>query len=184
MTTAALPKIQTVSKLSTGALRVHGLAANWSGYDRQGENFVKGAFSSGAFASGVDRAMNRASGLGFHYHHRHDLPLGRVEALWETDEGLMMDAVVDYAEPGSPARFAYSGILSGSIRGLSVGGIFRRDGGMIVGVDLTEVSATPVAVHDGTWLRVVEVGADPSADALAAAKLAELRAEVFLMQAR
>lgn len=184
-TSQNLPIIDAVTKLPSGALRVRGLAVCWAGIDRQNENFdPETLFRAGAIAGGIEQAMNRRSGLPFHYHHKLAMVLGSVEHLQETAEGLMMEAVVSYQEPTSPLRFAYTGILNKSIRGLSVGGLFGREDGRISRVDLTEISATPVPVHPGTYLQVVEVGDDPFDDVRARADLARLRAELLMMGVR
>lgn len=139
---------------ANGDLIIEGWAARFDGTDRHGENFMEGAFSEGvkAFVNG-----NRA----LCYHHQHDKAIGEVLALTEVSgKGAWLKARVDYQEPGSPLRWIYNAIKAGSIKGLSVGGFFRRKftaaGQRIAAVDLTEVSVTPVPVHARTGFAVVE----------------------------
>jgi len=134
--------------LESGDLLIEGWAADFSGIDRQNENFVDGAFTRGikAFLSGQSALC---------YHHKTDHGIGKVLDLREVaGKGLWMKARVDFQEPGSPLRWVYNGVKKGSYKGLSVGGFFKRklmEGGYrIADVDLTEVSVTPVAVHPRT----------------------------------
>jgi hypothetical protein len=56
-------------------------------------------------------------------------------------------------------RWIYNAVKKGSMRGLSVGGFFKRKltelGWRISDADFTEISVTPVPVHPGTSFAVV-----------------------------
>lgn len=143
--------------LESGDLLIEGWAADFRGIDRQGENFIDGAFKRG-----IKSFLTGQSALCFH--HKNDLGIGKVLDLQEVaGKGLWMRARVDFQEPGSPLRHIYSAVKKGSYRGLSVGGFFKRklmDGGYrIADVDLTEVSVTPVAVHPRTAVTSVSTKA-------------------------
>lgn len=139
---------------ANGDLTIEGWAVRFDGTDRQGENFIEGAFADGvkAFVGG-----NRP----LCYHHKHDMAIGEVLSLTEVPgQGAWLKARVDYQPESSPLHWIYSAIKKGSIKGLSVGGFFRRKltaaGQRIAAVDLTEVSVTPVPVHARTGFAVVE----------------------------
>lgn len=144
---------QTVTEDSNGDLIIEGYAAVFDGLDRQGENFVEGAFERGIKAFLGNQAA-------LCYQHKRDTVLGKVLDLREEKgKGLWMRARVDKQEPTSPWYHIYSGIKKGSINGLSVGGFFRRAlvGGrrMIADMDFTEISTTGVPMHPGTNFAVV-----------------------------
>ncbi|NLT04711.1 MAG: hypothetical protein GXY03_00220 [Solirubrobacterales bacterium] len=149
-----------------GDLIIEGDAAVFAGVDRsaQRENFVPGAFRHGiATFLGGSRPLC--------FHHRKDHVIGEVLELRETERGLRLKARVDYQPDSSPLAWVYHAIRKGSIRGLSVGGFFRRAatavGQRIVGVDFTEISATPVPAHAAAGFRIVEGKALSGADAAA-----------------
>ncbi|MDO9409687.1 HK97 family phage prohead protease [Patulibacter sp.] len=191
-TTAALPNIApagggltVVRALPSGALRIAGYLTRWTDLDQVGDRFRAGSFSTA-----IEHFLNTPDPQ-LRWHHQ-PVRLGRVDSLTEDAVGVQLVATVDYVDPDDIGfeRAAYEGILSKKIDRLSVGGYFDRAPGLlpdgsreIVGIsEITECSATHApALRDGTNFRVIDAGADPSADALAAAKLAELRAEVFLM---
>lgn len=144
---------ETVTELENGDLLIEGWAAVFEGVDREGENFEPGAFKRG-----VKSFLQNQAALC--YHHDKKLGIGSVLDLKEEEgKGLWMKARVDYQEETSPLRWIYSGIKKGSMKGLSVGGFFKRkltDGGFrISDVDFTEVSVTPVPMHPGTSFAVV-----------------------------
>jgi len=141
-----------VTEEENGDLIIEGLAASFEGLDRQGENFVPGAFQRG-----IKSFLGGQAALCFH--HQYDKGLGSVLEMNEIPEGLWMKARVDYQPEQSPLRHIYNAIKKGSYKGLSVGGFFKR--GMVAGkrmiadMDFTEVSVTPVAVHPKTKFAVV-----------------------------
>ncbi len=141
-----------VTELENGDLLIRGYAAVWEGDDRQGENFMPGAFERG-----IKSFLNSQASLCFH--HKHDHGIGRVLNLREDGKGLEIEARVDKQEPSSPLYYIYNGIKKGTYTGLSVGGFFKRKlteaGRKIADMDFTEVSVTPVPVHPGTSLSVV-----------------------------
>jgi HK97 family phage prohead protease len=144
---------QTVTEEENGDLIIEGWAASFEGLDRQGENFVPGAFQRGikSFLSGQSPLC---------FHHKYDMGIGSVLDLQEhPDKGLWMKARVDYQPEQSPLRHIYNAVKKGSYKGLSVGGFFKRalvEGRrMIADMDFTEVSVTPVAVHPKTKFAVV-----------------------------
>lgn len=143
----------SVTELEDGDLLIEGWAANFEGIDRQGENFIDGAFQRG-----VKSFLEGQSALCFH--HKNDHGIGKVLDLQEVPgKGLKMRARVDKQEPSSPLHYIYQGVKKGSYKGLSVGGYFKRkltpEGWRISDMDFTEVSITPVAVHPGTTFNVV-----------------------------
>jgi HK97 family phage prohead protease len=128
-----------------GDLIIVGLAANFEGEDRQGENFMDGAFTP---------AINSflAGSAALCYHHNSDFVLGKVLSLEEiAGKGLKMIARVDGAIRNDPRLAAiYAQIRKGTINGLSVGGFFRRKmtplGPRIHEMDFSEISVTAVPV--------------------------------------
>lgn len=143
-----------VTESENGDLIIEGYAAVFDGIDREGENFHDGAFEKGikSFIEGQASLC---------YHHKHDKLLGKVlDLVPEQGKGLRMRARVDGAIRKHPELGTYyEQIKNGSLNALSVGGFFKRaivDGAQkIVGVDFTEISATPVPVHSGTRFSVV-----------------------------
>lgn len=142
-----------VSETADGDLLIEGYAAVWDGDDRQGENFVPGAFQAG-----LDRFLAGQAALC--YHHKHDACLGKVLDLREEGKGLKMRARVDGAVRNHPTLgVIYEQIKRGTFNGLSTFGYFTRGVGdlanKIINADLTEISITPVPVHPGTSLSVL-----------------------------
>jgi HK97 family phage prohead protease len=142
----------TVLEEENGDLIIEGWAASFDGLDRQGENFVPGAFERG-----VKAFLDGQAALCFH--HKHDMGIGTVLDLQPKPEGLWMKARVDYQPEQSPLRHIYNAVKKGSYKGLSVGGFFKRGWiagkRMIADMDFTEISITPVAVHPKTKFAVV-----------------------------
>ena len=138
--------------LENGDLLVVGYAAVWDGLDREGENFINGAFQRG-----IKTFLEGQATLAFH--HQHDKGIGKVLELREDERGLWMKARVDYQPESSPLRYIYNGIKKGTYNALSVGGYFARRltarGWRISAVDVTEVSVTPVPCHPRTSFAVV-----------------------------
>lgn len=138
-----------VTELEDGDLLIEGFAAVWEGDDRQGENFAPGAFQAG-----IQKFLSGQAALC--YHHKHDKCLGKVLDLREEGKGLKMRARVDGAIQTHPELGTiYKQIKKGTYNGLSTYGFFTRKENKIVGVDLTEISVTPVPVHPGTSLSVL-----------------------------
>lgn len=141
-----------VTELENGDLLIDGYAAVWEGDDRFGENFAPGAF-----ANGIDSFLKGQAALC--YHHQHDKCLGKVTELKEEGKGLHMQARVDFQPENSPLRYLYNGIKKGTFNGLSTFGHFTRGfldkARKIVGVDLMEISVTPVPIHPGTSFSVL-----------------------------
>lgn len=141
-------------ELEDGDLILEGLCADFSGVDRQGENFTDGAFQRGAksFLEGPAALC---------FHHKHSMVLGKVLALQELPgRGVFMRARVDGAIKNHPELGAiYQQIKRGTLKALSVGGFFRRKltnaGYRICDVDLTEISITGVPQHTGPSFAVV-----------------------------
>ena len=136
-----------------GDLTIEGYAAVWEGDDRQGENFVPGAFTKSA------KAFLDAGGP-LCFHHKHDHVLGTVTELEEDGKGLRMKARVDGETSKHPVLSTiYNQVKKGTLKGLSVGGFFRRaliDGKRkIADMDFTEISVTGVPVHTGPSFAVV-----------------------------
>jgi len=137
-----------------GNLFIEGWAAIFEGVDRQGENFIDGAFQRGikAFLSGPAALC---------YHHKTDKVLGKVLDLEEVEgKGLRMRARVDAAIRSHPElKTYYEQIKAGTLSALSVGGFFKRKlteaGLRISGVDMTEISVTGVPVHPAPSFAVV-----------------------------
>ena len=184
-TAEAILDDETVTELEDGDLLIEGWAANFSGLDRDGENFMPGAFKAG-----VDNFLNAQAALCFH--HKPDHGIGKVLDLKEVEgKGLFMRARVDKQEPSSPLYYVYNGIKKGTYKGLSVGGRFKRKltnaGYRISDVDFTEVSVTPVPVHSGTSLAVVagkalEAGPEVPAETPAEPKVEELQRVIDAME--
>lgn len=146
-------KAGTITELEDGDLLIEGWAASFDGLDREGENFVPGAFKAG-----IKDFMDKQRALCFH--HKPDHGIGEVLELEEHEgKGLYMKARVDFQPESSPLRYIYNAIKKGTYKGLSVGGFFKRQltpaGPRISGVDFTEISCTPVPVHSSTRFAVV-----------------------------
>lgn len=144
---------EAVVEEDNGDLTIQGYAAVWEGDDREGENFVPGAFTRAAKSF-----LEAHPSLCFH--HKRDHVLGRVTELEEDGKGLRMKARVDGAIKKHPVLGTYyEQIKNGTLNGLSVGGFFKR--AMIEGkrkiadMDFTEISVTGVPVHTGPSFSVV-----------------------------
>ena len=141
-------------ELENGDLLIEGMAADFTGLDRQSENFT-----DGAFARGIKSFLGSSASLCFH--HRHEKVLGKVLDLREVPgKGLWMRARVDGAIRNHPELGTiYRQIKNGTLSGLSIGGFFKRKltdaGTKICDIDFTEISITPVAIHPRTRFAVV-----------------------------
>lgn len=136
----------TVEELEDGDLIIEGYAAEFDGIDRQGENFIDGAFQRG-----IKSFLGGSAALCFH--HRGADVMGKVLALEEhPSRGLWMRARVDGATKTHPTLGTiYSQVKKGTLTGLSVGGFFKRKmteaGQRISDMDFTEISITGVPIH-------------------------------------
>jgi HK97 family phage prohead protease len=147
---------------SGGGLRIEGQAGGL-GVDRSGE----------AFEPGVLEAALRKYFLSnpiLCYHHHTDQALGVVEdARVNARGGLMIRARLDEPEPGTPLADVYRKVKSGTIKGLSVGGIFKRkptpNGPRIYAAEIVEISVTPVPLEPGSLFALAgkAVSSEPAA---------------------
>jgi HK97 family phage prohead protease len=158
-----------------GDLIIEGMAADFAGLDRQGENFT-----AGAFQQGIKSFLEGSAALCFH--HRPSQVLGKVLTLKEVRGGLWLRARIDGAIRHHPELATiYNQIKKGTLTGLSVGGFFRRvstrAGQFINAVDLTEISVTGVPAHPRTSFAVV--GGKGMPDAVDALDLAEVKLAVI-----
>jgi HK97 family phage prohead protease len=141
-------------EVEDGDLIIEGYCVEYEGTDRQAENFTEGAFERGAKAF-----LEGSAPLCFH--HKSEKVLGKVLDLREVPgRGVWMRARVDGAIRTHPElRTIYNQIKRGTLKGLSVGGFFKRKltelGTRISDVDLTEVSITAVPIHAKPGFAVV-----------------------------
>ncbi len=132
---------------------IEGYASDFN-LDRQDE-----AFEPGAFAKSIERFLGTNPAL--LYHHDYGRQLGVVENLELRPDGLFMRARVDHAEPGTENADVVRKVRKGTIKGLSVGGLFKRRKGpdgkaRIFDADLAEVSITPMPVNPRTLFAVAQ----------------------------
>lgn len=143
-------------------LYIEGWASDFE-IDRQDE-----AFEPGAFEKSIQKFLSTNPAL--LYHHDYSKALGIVEQLDLRPEGLWMRARVDAPAPGSWAEDVVRKIRKGTIKGLSVGGLFKRRRGpdgrpRIFDADLAEISVTPLPVNPRTLMAVAaKAFASPPAD--------------------
>jgi HK97 family phage prohead protease len=133
-------------ELDGKALRIEGYAAGFN-RDREGE-----AFMPGVFDKGLEKYFKRNPVLC--YHHHTDQALGVVEDAKLDGKGLFVKARLDDPEPGTPLADVWNKVKSGTIKGFSVGGIFKRtmtpQGPRIHTADVAEISVTPVPMEPGS----------------------------------
>lgn len=131
-------------------LDIEGYAAGFSP-DREDE-----AFERGAFADGVDKYFRDNPILC--YHHHYDQALGTVKEVRLDGKGLFVKAHLDAPEPGTNAADIFNKVKSGTIKGFSVGGIFKKrmtpKGPRIHKVDIAEISVTPLPMEPGSLFAV------------------------------
>ena len=144
---------ESITVAENGDLIIEGYAAVWEGEDREGENFAPGAFQRAA------KAFIEAGGP-LCYHHKGDHQLGQVTYLQEDDKGLQFKARVDGVCAEDPKlKRIYHQIKRGTLRGVSVGGFFKRaliEGKKkIADIDFTEISVSGVPMHTGPSFAVV-----------------------------
>lgn len=150
--TATTFDTKAVTEDEDGTLWIEGLASTYS-LDDQDEMFVDGAFDAG-----IDSFLTGSSPLLFH--HDGSKCLGEVEVLEPRPEGLHMKARIDPPK-ADWAIDVVSKIKTGSIKGLSVAGKFRRrigDDGTpeIYHAGLREISVTPLAVNSESMFEVAQ----------------------------
>jgi len=171
--------LDTKSQVSTaadGTVIIEGLASDW-GVDDQDE-----VFEPGAFQKGIDNFLSTNPVL--LYHHNGAKALGKVTHLEETSVGLKMRAEIDPPSPGSWAEDIVAKVKSGTIRGLSVCGKFRRrpsDGGGVAKIyeaGLREISVTPLPVNPRTMFAVAAKAFDEDQDDDLAEQIAGLQGSV------
>lgn len=154
---------QAVVELEGKALRIEGYAA---GFDRDRENE---AFERGVFDKGLEKYFQRNPILC--YHHHTDQALGVVEEAKLDGKGLFVKAKLDDPEPGTPLADVWNKVKSGTIKGFSVGGIFKRKmtphGPRIYNADVAEISVTPVPMEPGSLFALAgkAFGVEPDLDA-------------------
>jgi HK97 family phage prohead protease len=127
---------------------IEGYASDF-GIDRDEE-----AFEPGAFSKAIDKFLGSNPVLLFH--HQYDKALGQVEDLRYDEKGLFMRARIDEPASGSWSEDVVAKVKKGTIKGLSVGGRFKRRGDKIYEADLNEISVTPLPVNPNTLFAVAE----------------------------
>lgn len=189
--TLDVPSPVSTIQTERGDLIVTGLAASFEGLDREGEQFLRGAFRDS-----IKRFLTQPSGAPLCFNHKKTQPIGQVLDLSETDEGLQFKALVAKQEPSSPLYYIWDGIRRGIYKGVSVGGLFKRklmEGGWrIVTADLTEISIAPVPMSTSTFAYATEVksmmdfceaGITPDLDSIAG-ELQDLERRMLMYEAR
>lgn len=152
-----------VVELEGKSLRIEGYAA---GFDRDRENE---AFERGVFDKGLEKYFQRNPVLC--YHHHTDQALGVVEEAKLDGKGLFVKARLDDPEPGTPLADVYNKVKSGTIKGFSVGGLFKRrmtpHGPRIHEADVAEISVTPVPMEPGSLFALAgkAFGTEPDLEA-------------------
>src|SRR5688500_9009792 len=107
-----------VTENDDGDLFISGYASDF-GLDRQDE-----AFEPGAFDSSIKNFLATYAVL--LYHHKFDTARGQVTEAVVDGKGMTVTARVDKPAEGSWAADIFNKIRKGTIRGFSVGGLFRR----------------------------------------------------------
>jgi HK97 family phage prohead protease len=137
--------------LTTGAgLRIAGQAAGLQ-VDRDDE-----AFLPGVFAKALKKFLRNPILL---WNHKFDSPLGRVTKAEIGGGGeLLIEATLDDPEPGTPLADVHRKVASGTIRGLSVGGRFKKKrtsaGWRIWDADIIEISVASAPMEPGSLFTV------------------------------
>lgn len=154
-----------------GRLRIEGYAATL-GLDRKDE-----AFLPGVFETGLDKYFRENPIL--LYHHQADKPLGRVEDIKLDNKGLFVKAVLDPPTEGTWSEDVYKKVASGTIKGFSIGGIFKRkmtpQGPRVHEADFAELSVTPLPLEPGSLFQLAgKAFGDESEEEKALARLTDL----------
>jgi HK97 family phage prohead protease len=137
------------------------------------------AFEPGVLAKSAAKFMRTNPVLC--YHHHVDEALGVVEQMGVNSNGkLYARARLDEPEPHTKLADVFRKVKSGTIKGLSVGGIFRRkmtpQGMRIHDFDMYELSVTPVPMEPGSLFTLAGKALSNESGADRLKKLAELRA--------
>lgn len=146
----ALDGKAVVDATAGNGLDIEGYAAGFSP-DRENE-----AFLPDSFKNGMDRFFRSNPILC--YHHHYDQALGTVKDVKLDGKGLFVKAHLDEPEPGTNAADIFRKVKSGTIKGFSVGGIFKKrmtpSGPRIHTVDIAEISITPLPMEPGSLFEV------------------------------
>lgn len=156
---------------SDGKLRIEGYAATL-GMDRKDEAFLPGVFEKGLQKYFHDNPV-------LLYHHQYDKALGTVEDVKIDGKGLFVKAALDPPAPGSWAEDVFNKVKSGTIKGFSIGGIFKRKmtphGPRVHEADFAEISVTPLPLEAGSLFQLAgKAFGDESEEEKAIGKLTEL----------
>lgn len=136
-------------------IMIEGVAAAWT-QDREDDVFAQGAFDQG-----IEKFMQNPILVYSHSKPLFEtvkgengyLQLGVVKELVKDPErGLTIKAFVRKPSEEGFLADVYNQIKSGEMKGLSVGGKFRKVLGKIVEADLTEVSIAPRPVNRDTLI--------------------------------
>jgi HK97 family phage prohead protease len=132
-------------------LVVEGYAAGFN-VDRQDEAFQPDA----SFEQSLRRYLSSNPILC--YHHHYDQALGVVEDARVDSKGLFIRARLDTPEPGTELADVFRKVQSGTIKGFSIGGRFKRQqtpaGPRIYTAEIVEISITPLPVEPGSLFTV------------------------------
>lgn len=137
-----------------GDLYIEGWASDF-GLDDEAEYFEPGSFRKSV------QAFIESGNLPLLYHHKPSQALGAVEKIELRGNGLWMKARIDKPAPGSWAEDIYNKVKRGTIKGLSVGGVFRRRMGSdgrprIYEAGLREISVTPLPINPRTLFSLAQ----------------------------
>jgi HK97 family phage prohead protease len=157
-----------------GTLVLRGYASTYE-LDRDRE-----AVTPQAFTDAVGKYMRNPVLLADHNMGR---PIGTIVSAVVDANGLMVEAHVPPPPTGTEPWHIkmYSDIKQGIVRAFSIGGIFRRDGRKIVGMDLCEISAVPIPANPSSLFAVVQKSFElpPPAGRAAEYDLTKLRTDAF-----
>lgn len=161
--------VATANSISEDAqgLILEGVAADFTGFDRDHEIFEAGAFERGW------KSYLQSNPV-LLYHHDPSKSLGRVLEGRIDQSGLHVKARLSKPPAGSWSEPIYAAVKRGDIKGFSVGGAFMKRTGpdgriRINDVDLQEISVTPVPVNPRTLFNVTAgkaMKAEDNTDAL------------------
>lgn len=135
-------------EMRNGDLLLKGWAARYT-VDMEDE-----AFAPGAFTKSIANYLNQHGPI--LYNHKPDIVLGRATDMREVaGEGLWLEALITRPPGSSPHFWIFDSIKRGVMRGLSVGGVFKRRGDKIERASIFETSITAVPVGQDTGFEVV-----------------------------
>jgi HK97 family phage prohead protease len=156
-----------------GTLVLRGYASTYE-LDRDRE-----AVTPQAFTDAVGKYMRNPVLLADHNMGR---PIGTIVSAVVDANGLMVEAHVPPPPTGTEPWHVkmYNDIKQGIIRAFSIGGIFKRDGRKIVGMDLCEISAVPIPANPSSLFAVVQKSFQlPAAGQTAEYDWSKLRTDAF-----